>query len=225
MTVLYPLNVEQMENQWIAHATGLLGCYAERETRAAALAAAPGAIAAYRAWLRAHGEDVPDEPIETQVEETIREWWVDADNSVSAFFAADRAPLTGHEIADALLLLDWNRADLLDSIAGLRPEDLAREIEDGWSINTILLHVGRGEWWYMDRLDLAFPKEDRPNEPLACLDKVRSYFKTVLLTVVNDDRLTEAEYEIWSPRKMLRRALWHERDHLEHIQKFRAQLG
>ena len=25
--------------------------------------------------------------------------------------------------------------------------------------------------------------------------------------------------EFWSPRKVLRRALWHERDHMEHIKK------
>jgi len=27
------------------------------------------------------------------------------------------------------------------------------------------------------------------------------------------------EGEIWSPRKALRRAVWHERDHTEHIRK------
>jgi ferritin len=27
--------------------------------------------------------------------------------------------------------------------------------------------------------------------------------------------------EFWSPRKVLRRALWHERDHTEHIRKLR----
>jgi hypothetical protein len=25
--------------------------------------------------------------------------------------------------------------------------------------------------------------------------------------------------ELWSPRKLLRRALWHEMDHIKHIQK------
>jgi hypothetical protein len=31
--------------------------------------------------------------------------------------------------------------------------------------------------------------------------------------------------EIWSPRKVLRRALWHERDHVEHIKKLIAMSG
>jgi predicted RNase H-like HicB family nuclease len=223
--MLYPLNLEQMENYWIAHVPALLGCFAFAPEREAAVAAAPQAIAEHRAWLRAHGEDVADEPVETQVDEVAREWWPDPDNSVNAFFASDRTPLTGPEVADALLWLDWNRADLLDSIVGLGPADLAREVETGWSINRILLHTGRAEWWYLDRLDLAFPKEDRPEEPLACLDKVRSYFKTIVPTLVNDDRVTEIDFEIWSPRKMLRRALWHERDHMLHIKQFRQKLG
>ena len=222
--MLYTLNLEQMENYWIAHVPALPGCFASAETREAAVAAAPQAIADHRAWLRAHGEDAPDEPVQVEVDEVQREWFADPENSINAFFASDRAPLTGPEIADVLLLLDWNRADLLASIEGLSPDELAREVEADWSINRILLHVGRAEWWYLDRLNLAFPKEDRPDEALACLEKVRSYFKTVVPTLVGDDRLAGTDLEIWSPRKMLRRTLWHERDHTQHIWKFHKRL-
>ena len=31
--------------------------------------------------------------------------------------------------------------------------------------------------------------------------------------------------EVWSPRKMLRRSIWHERDHTQHILQFRARLS
>src|SRR5215468_8754297 len=137
----YRLNLEQMESRWIAHVVDLLGCYAEEDTREAAIAGVPQAIADHRAWLRAHGEEALDEPIETQVDEVIREWFSAPDNSVHAFFNSDRAPLAGHETADALLLLDWNRVDLLASIHGLRPDELAYEVEKDWSINSILLHI------------------------------------------------------------------------------------
>jgi hypothetical protein len=30
--------------------------------------------------------------------------------------------------------------------------------------------------------------------------------------------------ETWSARKVLRRAMWHERDHTQHIRKLRQQL-
>ena len=33
------------------------------------------------------------------------------------------------------------------------------------------------------------------------------------------DKVVGLEGELWSPRKMLRRAAWHERDHTEHIRK------
>jgi hypothetical protein len=33
------------------------------------------------------------------------------------------------------------------------------------------------------------------------------------------NRVAGMDGELWSPRKVLRRALWHERDHMEHIRK------
>ena len=226
--MLYLLNLEQMEDRWIAHAPALPGCFSSAETREAAVAAAPQAIADHRAWLRAHGEEAPDVPVQVEVDEVHRRWGADlADveaSEVNAFFASDREPLTGPELAEALRLLDWNRADLMASIEGLSPDDLAREFEPGWSIQRILHHIGRAEWWYLDRLSLAFPREDVPEDASARLEKVRSYFLTVVPTLVGDDRLAETEMETWSPRKMLRRALWHERDHTQHILQFRQKL-
>ena len=70
----------------------------------------------------------------------------------------------------------------------------------------------------------TFPREDVPEDASARLEKVRSYFLTVVPTLVGDDRLAETEMETWSPRKMLRRALWHERDHTQHILQFRQKL-
>jgi hypothetical protein len=32
------------------------------------------------------------------------------------------------------------------------------------------------------------------------------------------------EGEFWSPRKLLRRAAWHERDHIQHIQRLMTLL-
>jgi hypothetical protein len=37
------------------------------------------------------------------------------------------------------------------------------------------------------------------------------------------DRVVGKEGELWSPRKVVRRMLWHERDHIEHIQKLLTQ--
>jgi hypothetical protein len=32
-------------------------------------------------------------------------------------------------------------------------------------------------------------------------------------------QVTGVDGELWSPRKVLRRALWHERDHTDHLRK------
>jgi ferritin len=74
----------------------------------------------------------------------------------------------------------------------------------------------------MDRLGLAFPRADVPEEPLARLEKVRKYFNKVLLELEGVKQVVGVHGEFWSPRKVLRRALWHERDHVDHIRKLVA---
>jgi len=222
--VLYHLNLEEMEGRWIAFVAELPGCFASDADQTVALAKAPYAVADYWGWLRAHGEAVPDEPIQTRVDEVHRAWNSEPDYEVNAFFAADRPPLIPDEIARALRLQEWSHADLLASVAGLSPDDLAREIEEGWSIRRILQHVGGAEWWYLDRLGLAFPQAEVSEDAFVRLEKVRAHFRRVLPSLAGDARLAEPDHELWSPRKMLRRALWHERDHTDHILQFRRRL-
>ena len=222
--MLYHLNLEEMEGRWIAFVSELPGCFASDADQTAALAKAPYAVADYWGWLRAHGEVVPEEPIQTRAGEVHRAWNSAPDYEVNAFFAADRPPLTTDEIARALRLCEWSRADLLTAVEALSPADLAHEIEDGWSIGRILQHVGGAEWWYLDRLGLAYPQAEVPEDAFARLDKVRAHFRMVLPTLAGDERLADPDHELWSPRKMLRRALWHERDHIDHILKFRRRL-
>ncbi|MEK7786613.1 MAG: DinB family protein [Chloroflexota bacterium] len=224
MTRLFRLNLEEMEGRWIAFIAELPGCFASDADQSAALAKVPPAMADYFAWLRAHGEAIPDELIQTQVDEIHRAWNSETDYEVNAFFAVDRPPLTPDEIARALRLLEWSRADLLTSVEGLSPDVLARPVEGEWSILGILNHVGRAEWWYLDRLSQSFPREELPQDLFSRLEKIRAHFRMILPMLAGDERLTEPAHERWSPRKMLRRALWHERDHTDHILQFRRRL-
>jgi predicted RNase H-like HicB family nuclease len=221
----YHLNLEEMEGRWIAHVAELPGCFASDADQGAAIVKALQAVTDYRAWLRAHGETVPDEPIRTQVDEIHRAWNSEPDYEVNAFFADDRPPLTHDDIRRALILLDWSRADLLAAADGLSPDILDRAVEGEWSIRGILNHVGRAEWWYLDRLGLAFPREALVQDLFPRLEQIRAHFRAVLPTLAGDARLAEPAHELWSPRKMLRRALWHERDHADHILQFRQRLG
>jgi len=94
-------------------------------------------------------------------------------------------------------------------------------LDEGWNINGILRHIGAAEWWYQDRIRYPFPEDERdmPTDPFERLAVVRDHFNPLRSKLDGEDKVIGLEGEIWSPRKVLRRALWHERDHTEHIRK------
>jgi uncharacterized damage-inducible protein DinB len=220
------LDIETYDRQWVGFVCGWPGCFATGWSREECLADAARAVVEYRDWVVSRGGTAPDvdEPGLTELGEVHLSWFSEPDNDVCAFFAADRPPLTTDEIARALQVLDWSRADLLAAVNGLTDEELARPVEDGWSIARVLGHVGGAEWYYLDRLDLAFPRDQVPDDPVERLRLVRGHLERVLPSLADDNRLTAKRFEIWSPRKVLRRAAWHERDHTAHITRLRTLL-
>ena len=48
---------------------------------------------------------------------------------------------------------------------------------------------------------------------------VRVRLQEILSGLIGATLVVGKEGELWSPRKMLRRALWHERDYAQHIRK------
>lgn len=109
---------------------------------------------------------------------------------------------------------------MLDAVNGLDEAVLQQRYSgERWSIAGILGHVGGAEWWYLDRLGLAFPRYELPEDPFARLSLVRETLNQVLPTLEASVQVVGKDGEIWSPRKMLRRAIWHERDHFQHIHK------
>jgi uncharacterized damage-inducible protein DinB len=143
--------------------------------------------------------------------------------SVESFFPYDWKPLTMIEIKHAQSMLTWSRNDLLKTVHGLSEEKLNQTYPgERWSINGILAHVGGAEWWYMERLGLTFPQSELPEESLPRLEKVRKHFNALLFKLEGVKQVVGQDGEFWSPRKLLRRALWHERDHVDHISKLLA---
>jgi len=121
-----------------------------------------------------------------------------------------------------LQLLAWSREILISVVQGLSAEKLAQTYpNERWAINGILKHIGGGEWFYQERIGYPFPEneEDLPSDPFERLRVVREHFTALLPKLDRVTKVIGVEGEIWSPRKMLRRALWHERDHTEHIRK------
>ena len=206
------------------------GCFAYGGDEQESLANAFVAIREYARWLDEHEKtwipvDVDIEPHVEQVwtDYTINEEFdrVEGDGyDVEPFFEHDWKPLTGTDIERGLKLLAWSHADLLAVLEKLTPEQWAFKKEgERWDIAGIVNHIGGAEWWYLDRLGLAFPRAEVPKEPLERIKKVRNLMNEALPTLKAVNQVAGMDGELWSPRKVLRRALWHERDHTEHIRK------
>ncbi len=213
---------------WALEHPGCFACGADGDTSLAALSVA---LRDYEAWIAKH-ESTPwlnIDTIELHVEDTWTDYNINAaferdEKSdyymVDAWFQHDWKPLTATDIERGLKLLAWSRDDLLKTVEDLDAEKLDQNYpNERWSIAGILKHTGGAECWYLDRLGLAPPLEQIPDEPFARLKVSRARLNEVLPTLEGSKQVVGVDGEFWSPRKVLRRALWHERDHTEHIRK------
>jgi hypothetical protein len=84
-----------------------------------------------------------------------------------------------------------------------------------WSIREILNHVANSDWWYEQRL------QDWPQDTFARLAATRAHLIGRLrhLTDAERSRVTIHYGEDWTGRKVIRRALEHEREHLAQIRE------
>jgi hypothetical protein len=219
-------NVEGRSLAWVL---GHPGCFAYGEDSATALDAVPAATQDYIAWIGAHIDRNWIEPgkIEVRLEESwnvysINENYERAEDGyeVNAWFQHDWKPLTGVDVTRGLQLLMLSRMELMHIVKDLSPDQLEEQRPgERWSIAGILGHVGGAEWWYLDRLGLAFPREQVPDDPFERLPLIRNHLLKTLPSLVDSRQVMGTDGEFWSPRKLLRRAVWHERDHTEHIRK------
>lgn len=205
------------------------GCFAYGKDSDEALANLQEAVNSYKEWIEEHESAwIETTKLEPHLEESFEAYFInedyeratEEDEEVNAWFQHDWKPLTATDIERGLKLLAWSREDLLNVVKDLDAEKLDEKYpNERWSINGILNHVGGAEWWYMDRLGSAFPREDLPKHPITRLEKVRAHLNQILPTLEGSKQVVGVDGEFWSPRKMLRRAVWHERDHTLHIQK------
>jgi predicted RNase H-like HicB family nuclease/uncharacterized damage-inducible protein DinB len=221
----YIVSVEENQGLWIAHVPDLPGCFATHQDREKAIQAVPKAVEDYIAWCEDHGLRISGLSGPMTVDEVIRSWEFEDGYMVNAFFASDRPPIIEEELHEFALLLKGTRGDLLRALDALEIDDLTRELPgERWSVAGIIEHIAHSEWWYFDRMGLAFSRAEMPGDPLEALDKVRSHTLTNLPALVKRIGVVTVGGEAWSARKILRRTLWHERDHTQHIQKLQPRL-
>jgi len=218
--MLYQLGVEDIEpDHWVAWVFALPGCFASARTQAEAEASAPRSIAAYFSWLAKYGHSMTGahDPIETEVVAVFHAFASESDYLVNAFFEADRSPFTTQEVEQALWLLDCSRQNLLEVLHSASSDQLTRPIagEVQGSIRGILQHIAQAERWYFQNIGLE--QSTLPENPWRALEQTRAQTRAWLPALVGDHRVLEWKGEHWSARKVLRRTLWHERDHTQQI--------
>jgi hypothetical protein len=207
------------------------GCFAYGKDGGEALLNVPAAVLAYQDWLGRHApdswlKDLGD--FDVRLAETWEVYCINQEyeivkegSPVESFFHSEWKPLNVVEVRRAALLLRWEREDLLRLVQDLGDAKLDQTYPgERWSIRGILAHVGGAEWWYQQSLGLeGIPEAQLPQNVFDRLKVTRARTLEVLPDLAGQEKVWGREGELWSPRKMLRRAIWQELDHIEHIRK------
>jgi hypothetical protein len=214
----------------IAWALDYPGCFAYGKEGPDAIVALASALVAYEEWANRHGGEgwLQLGNFDVRLVDTWRVYEVNDQYElaekgfpVASWFLQDWKPLRPDEIERGVLLLSWTREDLLRTVEGMQDEQLDRQYAgERSSIRGILKHVADAEWRYLDCLGWAGQQCDHlPEDACERLRVVREQLKTVFQQQAGKEYVVGKGGEFWSPRKLLRRALWHEIDHRQHILK------
>jgi uncharacterized damage-inducible protein DinB len=189
----------------------LTGCVGRGTTKEGAITKVRETLRDYLALLRQHGEAMlpASEPIELDVEETD-----------STSFPPDYVPLTSDELATLFRRMDISRQELMKLIESLPPEVIEwKPNEESWAIRNALAHIANADLWYLSRL------EEVPRDPLARLPDARQRVIDGLRSLSGKElgRVNWRDGEEWTPRKVARRVLEHEQEHIDHIRQLIAR--
>jgi predicted RNase H-like HicB family nuclease/uncharacterized damage-inducible protein DinB len=201
---------------WLAHVPVLRGCIASGTTRETAIANVRRAFRAYLELLETRGVSI--------------EHWKDLDPD--AFDVRDLPPdrivpedvgvLEEHELRDFLHQFEASRSALLSLVREISAEEIERKpTETMWSVREALEHVMLTEAELLSRL------EKWPADPFNTLQAVhRMAFQRFSVMEPADTALDHTVMgRRWTTRKVMRRILEHEFEHLAHIKEIVAALG
>jgi hypothetical protein len=216
--------VEDIEpDHWVAWALDLPACFSSEISAEGAIRNAPQKIAEHFAWLliRDKLSLVVNEPIEVEVVETFHSFASKENPNylVNGLFDDDRRALGYWDVKIALRLLDWTRQDLLSVLQTAYKNQYIKVLssEARGSIAEVLNHIAISENWYFNQLGFGLEQSRLPKDALEKLAMVRANSREQLIKMIGDNRVTKNCDELWSGRKIMRRTLWHERDHFQQV--------
>ena len=233
----YHVYIESGSGGAMSHVAELPGCFAVGSTVPLAVAATPGAITHFLAWLKSHREPLVPEahvPRPSMVDlgiSEIRESGVPlAAGSRAALFPFDQEAWDDYKLERTLRWLQYSRIDLLSKIEGLTDNDLKnRHIAPDRTLHQTLWHIANAEYDYITHvagnLEGKVPVTDNhPADIRERLSLTREIFVRYARSIPPDKR-SEITYPTWTNRpdepwtlpKALRRAIEHEREHLAEL--------
>ena len=221
-----------IEGRSLAWALDYPGCFAYGADEPEALIRLPRALLEYEIWVKDHTREswVNFTDLDIRVVERFATFRMGEDYTpapegegyeINAWFIDDWRPLSDEEIERALKIFHWQREELLAGLSTLEPEILEKEHPgQRWNILGIAKHIANAELWYLSRLDLV---KTNYRELLPDYEKRLAQTSTLIDRIfpkfAGEVNVRGIEGEFWSYRKILRRTLWHQRDHIEHIKE------
>ncbi len=189
----------------VAHVPALPGATARGETVEEAREKIHQAIKDYLALLHNVGEAVPrgDGELHLEFEEV---------NTTT--FLTDYDTLRPNEIEMLFRWMAISRQELMDLVKQIPPDALDWQPDaETPSVRDIICHVAEADLWYTDRLT------QWPEAPLFRLAATRGVALERLRSLNEKDRASVKihEGEEWTPRKVMRRMLEHEREHIAQL--------
>ncbi|MEZ4519474.1 MAG: hypothetical protein R3C44_22470 [Chloroflexota bacterium] len=218
----------------MVHVPQILGCMANGPTTEEALERTPDAIRAFLSFLQRNqltNDGLPSDPtadIDVYIAEHITEgvWLGNGDPSI--VFLPDLDPVSEEQIEEYIGRLDAMGREMAALVRELEPDALTAEPERGRPIAAILNHVLEAETGYMT----AFGKIEGLPGPTSILARqegdILSWTATVRgreyekLRSLTPDQRTKAyipQKHVRTARKVLRRVLEHQWEHLVEVQE------
>jgi len=234
------VNLEHGERWWYAHVSELPGCVTRADTRNEALERLPGEIERHLRFLEDHGEHQGFSSLNfSVVEEAADIPELGEAGGAVALFASDLKPVEPLEFEAFQNLMRWNREELAKIVVPMDEQELAANpIPGRWSIDRTLRHIGNAKRGYVSRLGTVAERictdlerrlslGRRRFQPLERLRIVRESAVGALEAVFQNQPVgtlrrrayTRHPEEPWTFRKVLRRFVEHEREHIGTIKK------
>ncbi len=221
-----------IEGRSLAWALDFPGCFAYGEDKTEAMINLPRALLEYEAWINSHTnypwlsfDDLDLRVVEHFTTFRLGEDYMPAPPGegyeINAWFTDDWRPLSTQEINQCSQIFNWQRDELLAGLSTLDAGLLNIERPgQRWTIIEIAKHIANAELWYLQRLGLTgFSRKNLSADYETRLTQTSTLINQIFPTFADQINVKGIDGEFWSYRKIVRRTLWHQRDHIEHIKQ------